>query len=99
MHAMTARCPQLLLLLTAHYRYGLCEHAPTVSSLMKSPIVQVVAGSGDERTTYSAHEAVLVKAPEFAKQIEQFTPGGVSAKKHILDRSSALTSRRHARYP
>jgi hypothetical protein len=44
---------------------------------MKSPIVEVVVGSGDERTTYSAHEAVLVKSPEFAKQVQKFAPGGV----------------------
>jgi len=44
---------------------------------MKSPIVEVIVGSGEQRTTYSAHEAVLVKSPEFAKQVEQFAPGGV----------------------
>jgi len=46
-------------------------------SLMKSPIVEVVVGNAQERTTYSAHEAVLIKSPEFAKQVEQFAPGGV----------------------
>jgi hypothetical protein len=46
-------------------------------SLVKSPIVEVVVGSGESRVTYSAHEAVLVKSPEFAKQVEQFAPGGV----------------------
>jgi hypothetical protein len=51
----------------------------TAHSYMKSPIVEVVVGSGEARTTYSAHEAVLVKSPEFAKQVEQFAPGGVSA--------------------
>jgi hypothetical protein len=44
---------------------------------MKSPIVEVIVGSGDDRTTYSAHEAVLVKSPEFVKQVEKFAPGGV----------------------
>jgi hypothetical protein len=44
---------------------------------MKSPIIEVVVGSGESRITYSAHEAVLVKSPEFAKQVEQFAPGGV----------------------
>lgn len=46
-------------------------------SLVKSAIVEVVVGSGDARTTYSAHEAVIVKSPEFAKQVEAFAPGGV----------------------
>ncbi|KAE8871224.1 hypothetical protein PTNB73_02683 [Pyrenophora teres f. teres] len=46
------------------------------ADLMKSPIVEVVVGSGDARTTYSAHEAVLVKSPEFAKQVGNFAPGG-----------------------
>ncbi|KAI4943693.1 hypothetical protein J4E86_009658 [Alternaria arbusti] len=46
------------------------------ADLMKSPIVEVVVGSGNNRTTYSAHEAVLVKSPEFAKQVEKFAPGG-----------------------
>jgi hypothetical protein len=45
--------------------------------LMKSPIIEVVVGSGAERTTYSAHEAVLVKCPAFATEVEQFAPGAV----------------------
>lgn len=44
---------------------------------MKSPIVEVLVGSEGAKTTYSAHEAVLVKSPEFAKQIEGFAPGSV----------------------
>jgi len=44
---------------------------------MKSPIVEVVVGTSEARTTYSAHEAVLVKSPELAKQIENFEPRGV----------------------
>jgi hypothetical protein len=47
---------------------------------MKSPIVEVVVGSGESKTTYSAHEAVLLKSPELAKQVEQFAPGGVSSQ-------------------
>ena len=46
-------------------------------SLMKSPIVEVLVGSGENQTTYSAHEAVMLKSPEFAKQVEGFAPGGV----------------------
>ncbi|KAF9693983.1 hypothetical protein EKO04_007766 [Ascochyta lentis] len=46
------------------------------SDLMRSAIVEVVVGSGETKTTYSAHEAVIVKSPEFAKQVEQFAPGG-----------------------
>jgi hypothetical protein len=49
---------------------------------MKSPIVEVVVGAGDDRTTYSAHEAVLVKSPELAKQVEKFAPGGVRYHVH-----------------
>lgn len=45
---------------------------------MKSPIIEVIVGTGDSKTTYSTHEAVLVKSPEFARQIDSFTPGGVS---------------------
>jgi hypothetical protein len=44
---------------------------------MKSPIVEVLVGSGESKTTYSAHEAVMLKSPEFAKQVEAFAPGGV----------------------
>jgi hypothetical protein len=44
---------------------------------MKSPIVEVIAGDGDARTTYSVHQAVLLKSPEFAKHIQQFAPGEV----------------------
>ncbi|KAJ4370834.1 hypothetical protein N0V86_008527 [Didymella sp. IMI 355093] len=46
------------------------------ADLMKSPIVEVVVGSGDTKAIYSAHEAVIVKSPEFAKQVESFAPGG-----------------------
>jgi hypothetical protein len=52
---------------------------------MKSPIVEVVVGSGESRVTYSAHEAVLLKSPEFAKQVEQFAPGGVCLHTNHLD--------------
>lgn len=45
---------------------------------MKSPIVEIRVGSGEVETTYSAHEAVIVKSPEFARHVERFTPGGVS---------------------
>lgn len=44
---------------------------------MKSPIIELVVGSGESKTTYSAHEAVIVKSPEFAKQVESFAPGAV----------------------
>ncbi|KAL5455072.1 hypothetical protein PMIN06_004647 [Paraphaeosphaeria minitans] len=43
---------------------------------MKSPIIEVIVGSEAERTTYSAHEAVLVKSPAFAAEVDQFAPGG-----------------------
>ncbi|KAJ4361568.1 hypothetical protein N0V95_001729 [Ascochyta clinopodiicola] len=46
------------------------------ADLMRSAIVEVLVGSGEAKTTYSAHEAVIVKSPEFAKQVEQFAPGG-----------------------
>ncbi|KAI8931239.1 hypothetical protein NX059_011587 [Plenodomus lindquistii] len=46
------------------------------ADLMKSPIVEVVVGSGESRTIYSAHQAVIVKSPEFAKQVDAFSPGG-----------------------
>jgi hypothetical protein len=49
----------------------------THGSLIKSPVIEIVAGSGDAKATYSAHEAVIVKSPEFAKQVEQFAAGAV----------------------
>ncbi|ORX98125.1 hypothetical protein BCR34DRAFT_548266 [Clohesyomyces aquaticus] len=45
------------------------------ADLVKSPIVEVIAGTGDEKATYSAHEAVLVKAPKFAAQCANFGSG------------------------
>lgn len=47
------------------------------NSLIKSPIVEVIVGSGENHATYSAHEAVLLKSPELGKQIDGFAPGGV----------------------
>ena len=58
-------------------RAGLLDTSADEFSLMKSPIVEVLVGSGESRTTYSAHEAVMLKSPEFAKQVEGFAPGGV----------------------
>lgn len=55
----------------------LLDTAADEFSLMKSPIVEVLVGSGENKTTYSAHEAVMLKSPEFAKQVEGFAPGGV----------------------
>ncbi|KAF2705537.1 hypothetical protein K504DRAFT_439791 [Pleomassaria siparia CBS 279.74] len=43
---------------------------------MRSPIVEVIVGTGEQRSTYSVHEAVLIKAPELARQCENFAPGG-----------------------
>lgn len=46
------------------------------ADLMKSAIIEVVVGSGQSRTTYSAHQAVIIKSPEFANQVDAFSPGG-----------------------
>lgn len=46
------------------------------AELMKSPIVEVIVGSGENRATYSAHQAVIIKSPEFAKQVDAFSAGG-----------------------
>ncbi|KAF2113314.1 hypothetical protein BDV96DRAFT_496547 [Lophiotrema nucula] len=46
------------------------------ADLVKSPIVEVITGTGDDRQTYPVHEAVLLKSPEFARQISEFAPGG-----------------------
>ncbi|KAF2469650.1 uncharacterized protein BDR25DRAFT_46787 [Lindgomyces ingoldianus] len=48
------------------------------ADLAKSPIVEVMVGTGDECTTYSAHEAVLIKAPEFARQCANLGPGVIA---------------------
>jgi len=61
---------------------GLTEMEPEApklvlfADLMKSPIIEVIVGSGDSRTTYSAHQAVILKSPEFARQVDAFAPGG-----------------------
>ena len=44
---------------------------------MKSPVIEVLVGSGEAKTTYSAHKAVILKSPEFAKQVESLAPGAV----------------------
>lgn len=61
----------------------------TLPSLMKSPIIEVIVGNGEGRTTYSAHQAVVIKSPEFAKQVENFEPGSVCIR--ITRNSSILT--------
>jgi hypothetical protein len=57
---------------------------------MKSPIIEVIVGSGDNRTTYSAHQAVVVKSPEFAKQVDNFAPGGVRPRPIRMRTTSVL---------
>jgi len=77
--APVARYYALGRLATALHSYGATQPGRSADypSLVKSAIVEVVVSSSDAKTTYSAHEAVIVKSPEFAKQVEAFAPGGV----------------------
>ncbi|KAI9679669.1 MAG: hypothetical protein M1829_001631 [Trizodia sp. TS-e1964] len=44
----------------------------TFIDLLKSPIVEIAVGSGNEVTILTAHQALLVRSPLFAEACEQF---------------------------
>ncbi|KAF2180636.1 hypothetical protein K469DRAFT_276626 [Zopfia rhizophila CBS 207.26] len=46
--------------------------------LIKSPVVDIVVGTGNEQTTISAHQAVLVKSPYFEEKCSSFAGGSHS---------------------
>jgi hypothetical protein len=45
-------------------------------SYLKSTIVELVVGAGDNEAILSAHESILVKSPWFAEKCAQFRSGG-----------------------
>jgi hypothetical protein len=47
----------------------------TFLDYLKSPIVELVVGSGEEQTTLFAHQAMLIKSPYFADICASFTEG------------------------
>ena len=42
-------------------------------SYLRSPIIQLVVGTGDTTTTLSVHQALLVQSPHFAEAVSRFT--------------------------
>ncbi|KAF2424515.1 hypothetical protein EJ08DRAFT_652380 [Tothia fuscella] len=48
----------------------------TFLDYLKSPIVELVVGTGDNEAILSAHQGMLVKSPWFAEQCAQFNSGG-----------------------
>jgi hypothetical protein len=63
---------------------GLLHLAHTLLSYLKSPIVELIVGSGDAQTVLSAHQALLVKAPYFAERSEKFKPKGLVCTKPLV---------------
>lgn len=47
----------------------------TTSSYLRSPIIELIIGSGDAQTTLSAHQGLLTQAPYFQSEIERFATG------------------------
>ncbi|KAF3491138.1 uncharacterized protein GIQ15_00655 [Arthroderma uncinatum] len=45
-------------------------------NVLKSPIIQLVLGKGEEETILTAHQAVLESSPFFAEKLSQFESGG-----------------------
>lgn len=53
---------------------------------LKSPIVELVVGSGEEQTTVTAHSAILRKSPYFSEQLTgESTPQSLSLPNESLD--------------
>lgn len=82
---------------TTFLEYGNSTAKPTPGlahalSYLCSPIVELNVGSGDDRTTLHAHEALLLKSPWFAEQISQFAPGnrGIDLANEDVDATGSV---------
>lgn len=47
----------------------------TYIDYLKSPIITLVVGQGEDRAVLTAHQALLVTSPWFAEQCEKFADG------------------------
>ncbi|OAX77134.1 hypothetical protein ACJ72_08571, partial [Emergomyces africanus] len=45
----------------------------TFIEYLRSPIVELVVGTGEEQTTLTAHQAILTTSPYFKNAVTQFT--------------------------
>ena len=45
----------------------------TNRSYLKSPIIELLVGQGEEQTLLTAHQALLTKSPFFADAVAQFS--------------------------
>ena len=48
-------------------------NAESQCSYLKSPIIELLVGQGEEQTLLTAHQALLVKSPFFAEAVAQFS--------------------------
>lgn len=59
-------------------------------SYLKSPIIELLVGQGNDQTLLTAHQALLTKSPFFEKQCEDFSDeDSVSAQPNISPPSNA----------
>ncbi|KAF2091576.1 hypothetical protein K490DRAFT_31718 [Saccharata proteae CBS 121410] len=49
----------------------------TFLDYLKSPIIEIVVGTGEEQTKLTAHQALLTKSPFLAEQCAQFTTDSI----------------------
>jgi hypothetical protein len=52
------------------------ERVAHPSRYLKSPIVELVVGQGEEQTILTAHQAILIASPYFAEAVEKFGESG-----------------------
>ncbi|PGH14822.1 hypothetical protein AJ79_02838 [Helicocarpus griseus UAMH5409] len=60
----------------------------TFIDYLKSPIVELVVGSGDEQTTLTAHQAILIASPFFKETVDKFPEDGprrIILENEVLD--------------
>ncbi|KAF2455160.1 hypothetical protein BDY21DRAFT_387236 [Lineolata rhizophorae] len=57
----------------------------TFLDYLRSPIVELVVGSGEDRTVLAAHEGLLIKSPYFANQCATFADGSVPRRIMLPD--------------
>ena len=59
------------------------------NSYLSSPIIEIVAGSGDAQVAMNAHQALLVKSPYLKSLIDAFTDGTAVSQLDLTQRWSS----------
>lgn len=68
-----------------------CQLTPP-KSYLRSPIIQLVVGTGDTASTLSVHQALLVQSPHFAEAVSRFTDAAQTRRIELPNDDLTATS-------